>query len=642
MIKLINTIILIIIFSACSIINKQSSKDFYSPEFLKKIEKIKEEYRKGKTDNALKELKTIKDEGLNETEKAYRDDLIGVIYFSQNKFNDAEEYFIKSLSNSVKDQSLHEQINLNLSSTYFKKNKFEASYNLLAKIEFDKLPQNEKSKYYNLKLALATQLKKNNEAMEALVYILAPIKQFSDLEKTSRITTLWDLYSKFNESEKTRFLEIYEDENFSSVAYLGFKDAEKKLSVGDKDGARALLLWLDDRFPGHVELRKTLESIEKGKIQLIEFDAQSIGLILPFTGEKSSLSKRVLNGIELGLNEYFLKNKIVLHTRDSQSNGAIGALMTRELIDTKKVAMLIGGVTPEEAIDEYLEAKKRGIMFLSLSPVNLPKDDKDQFLIELSGSVESQISALLTDSVKRNFGTKVGLFFPDSSVGQSYVNEFFRLANMRGFEVKAAQSFKKDSVDFREPVEKILGLKFQKERKEEFDYLSSIYFHEKNGSIKRIQVLNPIVDYDWLFIPANPNEALQIIPLFSYYDATHIHYFGGPSWSIDQMVKNQPKIGSINFVGDDLIHLSDVYSKKYFEKHKSYPKVVETLSYDAIKVLDNLIHENQITDRDSLMEFISSGKKIAGLTGLWTLNDGIWIKNLLVMKISKGSFEEVK
>jgi hypothetical protein len=187
----------------------------------------------------------------------------------------------------------------------------------------------------------------------------------------------------------------------------------------------------------------------------------------------------------------------------------------------------------------------------------------------------------------------------------------------------------------------MLSLKFPKERREELDYLTNVYSNEKSSSIRRVQILNPIVDFDWLFLPAYPNEALQIMPIFNYYDASHIKYFGGPSWRSEILKKNQPKIGSINLVGEDANKFSENFGKKFFEKYQVYPKLIETFSYDSISVAWDIIVDKKIENRNELNTFLDSPKTVKGFTGEWTLQDGIWIKDLVINKIKQGEIEKI-
>jgi hypothetical protein len=464
---------------------------------------------------------------------------------------------------------------------------------------------------------------------------------YADLKTLPHMDKLVEKYTRLTPSERTRFLEKFQDQKSQAVSYLGFQEAMELIHKGEKDQAKDHLNWLVSHYGTQPEIEAALNNLDQAQVNLADFDSHSIGVILPMTGEKESFGRKAMMGIELGLGQYFKDSKVVLHTKDSQANGVVGATRVQELIDNDKVAVIIGGLFPDEAQEEYLEAKKRGIVFISLSSINLPKESKDKYLIEVSGSIESQVAALTSEVMEHNFGKRIGVFYPENALGDAYVNEFFRVASLKGFTVTEVQSYKKDTIDFREPVERMLSLKFPKERREELDYLTNVYSNEKSSSIRRVQILNPIVDFDWLFLPAYPNEALQIMPIFNYYDASHIKYFGGPSWRSEILKKNQPKIGSINLVGEDANKFSESFGKKFFEKYQVYPKLIETFSYDSISVAWDIIVDKKIENRNELNSFLDSPKAVKGYTGEWTLQDGIWIKDLVINKIKQGEIEKI-
>jgi tetratricopeptide (TPR) repeat protein len=639
--KLILCLILVFTFFSCSSRKNNSNENLYSPSFLSKIESIKETFKKGEISQALQSLNKLSDKSLNPSEQSLKYNLIGVIEFSENKFKEAEKNFLKALETADKDAGIRAQINLNLSSAHFKMHKYEKAYAEFHKIDVQDLSDAEAKKFYNLQLALATQLNKNDEVMSALVNLLKDKMNYADLKTLPHMDKLVEKYTRLTPSERTRFLEKFQDQKSQAVSYLGFQEAMELIHKGEKDQAKDHLNWLVSHYGTQPEIEAALNNLDQAQVNLADFDNHSIGVILPMTGEKESFGRKAMMGIELGLGQYFKDSKVVLHTKDSQANGVVGATRVQELIDNDKVAVIIGGLFPDEAQEEYLEAKKRGIVFISLSSINLPKESKDKYLIEVSGSIESQVAALTSEVMEHNFGKRIGVFYPENALGDAYVNEFFRVASLKGFTVTEVQSYKKDTIDFREPVERMLSLKFPKERREELDYLTNVYSNEKSSSIRRVQILNPIVDFDWLFLPAYPNEALQIMPIFNYYDASHIKYFGGPSWRSEILKKNQPKIGSINLVGEDANKFSESFGKKFFEKYQVYPKLIETFSYDSISVAWDIIVDKKIENRNELNSFLDSPKAVKGYTGEWTLQDGIWIKDLVINKIKQGEIEKI-
>src|SRR5690606_29042734 len=135
----------------------------------------------------------------------------------------------------------------------------------------------------------------------------------------------------------------------------------------------------------------------------------------------------------------------------------------------------------------YLEARKYGVFFISLSPVFLDKELKSHLLIEVPGSVQSQIDSLISGKIIESFGPRVAIFYPNDEGGQSYINEMWRRHQTDKIELTSVHQFDKNIKDYREPVTRALGLKFTRERQEELEVWKEVYKLEGKSSIRRIQ-----------------------------------------------------------------------------------------------------------------------------------------------------------
>src|SRR5690606_13030437 len=303
----------------------------------------------------------------------------------------------------------------------------------------------------------------------------------------------------------------------------------------------------------------------------------------------------------------------------------------RELIEKHHVSMIIGGLFPSTAKEEYLEARKYGVFFISLSPVFLDKELKSHLLIEIPGSVQSQIDTLVAGNIIEAFGPRVAIFYPDDEGGKSYINEMWRRYQSDRLELTSVHHFEKNLKDFRNPVMKALGLKFKRERQEELDVWKEVYKLEGKSSIRRIQTLKPVIDFDWVFLPTYPHEAIQIIPAFNYFDATGLKYVGGPSWMSRSLVNEQRNLGGLYFVGDDPKGFDPSFAEDYKSRYGTTPKLIETLSYEAMNVGLEIIKKTKAKSREDLESNLLSLNGLKGITGDFHLKEGIWMKRMDIL-----------
>ncbi|WP_127718359.1 ABC transporter substrate-binding protein [Halobacteriovorax sp. HLS] len=642
-------ILILVSFVSCSGISMLSGvdpKDLYTEKFMTFITSVKEEYKKGQSESALKKLQAYNTENLLPSEQALRRNLIGVINFSEKNYEQAIYNFELAVGKSRLDKALTAQIQLNLSSSFYKLGYLDKAYATLAICEFKNLQKAEAKKFHKLYYSIATELDKPSQAMKSIIWYLSDIDNLSGLKSQPMYQKLMNSFFQLTSNEKRRILQEFEDEPFLVVGYLGYLESEKLYYGGSRDDAKDLLSWVDSKYANFAEIELLIANFKFRLESFTKMNPFSIGVILPSSGEKLEFGKRALVGIDNGIRE-LNKNiengpKYEVFLKDSEGSGVVGAYRVKELVEKHYVSVIIGGLFSSEATKEYLEAKRHGVLFISLSQIYLPKEEKNHLLLEIPGSVESLVNNLFSEDMLNHFGKRAAVIYPDSERGQAYVDEFWRKAKIHDVKVTEVKSYDKNKTDHRETIQKLLGLKYKRERQEELDIMEDIHSLEKSSSTRRIQTLKPIVDFDWAFVPAFPNEALQIIPSFTYFDAFNLNLIGGPSWRSKALSRESHKLGSLYFIGDDFKIDNSTFVNNFIDRYKVQPRLIEMRAYDAFNVLNTILAESSITTRDELEMLVRSREEIVGLTGTWTLQDNVWLKQMVPLKLRRGKIEPVQ
>lgn len=630
--------------SGVSVINKGEVLDLYGDKFLQKIGAIKEQYRQGQSEPALQRLKRMDEQLLLPAERALRRNLIGVILFSRENYEKGIFNFDLALTTSRLDQGLTAQIYLNLASSYYKLGLMEKAFSTLNISEFTYLQPNEVAKYHKLKIKLAKELDNREAMVKSMIWYLAGKTKISDLKADTIFEQLLGVFFKGSRSEKIRTLENFQQHELLVVAYLGYLEVEKLYYKGEKEEAKELMNWIEEKYSKYPEIEIMVSNFSFRVENYAKMKQMSIGIVLPLSGKKAKYGKRALLGIDSALRDSKgnSPSKIKLNIKDTKGSGAVGAYKVRELIEKNFVSVIIGGLFSAEATKEYLEARKHGVFFISLSQIYLPKDQKDHLLLEVPGSVESQVARVFSDEMIAKFGKRGAIIYPKSNRGEAYLNEFWRRARLQNIDVTGIHSYDKNSTDHRQSVEKVLGLKFKRERKEELEIISKIHSLEKFRSTRRIQQLKPQIDFDWLFMPAFPNEAMQLIPSFSYYDAFKLNLIGGPSWRSKMLSKESYKLGKLYFIGDNVMPAQGKFTDQFIERYKKRPRLIEMMGYDSYQIVNSLIADNEYETRDELDAAIRSKDYLSGITGKWNIQDGIWIKDMSPLKLKRGKIQKIK
>jgi hypothetical protein len=478
----------------------------------------------------------------------------------------------------------------------------------------------------------AKSLKLVDEELLALSMLLAKQNRDELLGNRYYKILLNKFYSLKTEEQFELLYELHKKNESIVVGSLAANLAGHSFGQGEIEKAKQLKEWILDNYPDFAE-EFSSESIAKRSV-VESIDLKKIGVILPLTGDKAKFGNKVLKGLTLALKE--LGSKYTLVIKDSNNSGSLAAYEAGRLIEIENVALIIGGLYASEAESIFTKANELGATFISLAPIYKEKSFKNSLLVEIPGSVESQINAALDEKTKKVLGRRVALFYPQTELGEAYLSEFWRQAELKRFEVTSVSSFSNNLNDYREPIKNLVGLKFPREREEEFSLWEDIY-KTKYKNIDRIQVLKPIVDFDWIFIPSFPQQAVQIIPSFQYLGVKDVAFMGGPSWRSRTMVARQELLGRIFCVGD----LEEVKKEKFRNLYKgtynSEPKLLETYGYESVHLAESMLSGTKIENRSELIESLNQKTTVTSFLSKWTKVDNLWIREMNIGKItSKG------
>jgi hypothetical protein len=601
------------------------------PAVQMKIDQAREALSSGEGKVALSRLAELADEQLEPLEKAVKYNLKGVIHFTDSDWEKSLANFDIARKYVPGSSTLESQIWLNMASARYKQGFYSELKEALESINLKVLPENEIKKYAQLNLAWAIKYQRNYEIVENSVLLLKDAKSLSDVSDSILKERLNLSFKELSDKEKIRLLEKYESEKWLPLAYLGQIEAESRYFKGDTSGARDVVTWLSDRFKNFPQVMTFVNDFEQRLDSSTRLSMDGIGVILPLTGEKGSFGQKTLLGLDIALKG--VGRDIEIYTKDSFDSPSVGAQAVRDLIQQNRVPLIIGGLFPESARAEYLEAKKWGVLFISLAPVHIPRDEKNHLLIEIQGSIESQVSALVTNEMLSRFGKRVGVIYPQGDAGKAYADEFWRAALKTNMQITSMAAYPKGTLDFRETIKHFLGLRFPRERSEELEVFRDTYVHERS-SIRRIQNLPPSIDFDWVFVASYPNEAKALVPTFGYYDAKNLKVFGGPSWTSRTIVKEQKNLGRLYMVGEDPGNTNLELSKKFQESYGKPPTLLEMLGFDAAVIAGQLMSDAGISQRSVFDARMKDLAKLNGASTQWELSEGLWIKKMqpLVLK----------
>lgn len=597
-----------------------------SSEVNKHFLHAKENLRQKKYQEAMDVLSLLKDEEISEREKAEKYNLFGIIAFQRNQFQNSKNSFIQALTFDVSDKSFEGQLQLNVASAEYKLSQYEESFKRCLEIDAAELKQQDQLKLYLLMNANGSGLKQADKQYYAMLLLNSFAQNEEEYAVAKYAKNLSQLSSTLSADQKLPELTKLKDKKYYVVlreVRLIIDDYNQK---GMKEQATKLLTWIDEGTA-----KEGVMAIEDAPSQ---WERKKIGVVLPLTGDKSTFAKSILLGLGLA-NELTGKNYQFI-VRDSQDTPAVAANQVRDLVFNENVSLIIGGLFSSTSQHEFRMSSKLSTAFISLAPVYLPREYKQNMLFEIAGSVESQVYALMKDETKKKLGSRFALFYSEDQNGLAYLEEFWSMAPKHGFDLVTLSGYPKNLADYRDYVKDMFGLKFSRERSEEYAIWYDIRLAQFKTNIKRAQILSPQSEFDWMFVTANPLEVVQIIPSFQYLEVSKLPFVGGPQWRSSHLVKNNETLGNLAFV-DSVESQKDARLQQAFkEKYNYQPKFVESMAFDAMWLAHNIIDSSKASTRYNFKGSLTDLKSTKSFLSDWLKEDGIWMKLMELNQITSS------
>lgn len=111
------------------------------------------------------------------------------------------------------------------------------------------------------------------------------------------------------------------------------------------------------------------------------------------------------------------------------------------------------------------------------------------------------------------------------------------------------------------------------------------------------------------------------------------------------LTQESKRLGALYFVGDDIGSSIDSYSEKFFQLYNKKPKLLEIEAFDAMEIVNNILIKKGAKSRSQLKDLLLKSQTLKGLSGKWTLTDGVWLKEMASFTIEKeniGNLFEAK
>lgn len=373
----------------------------------------------------------------------------------------------------------------------------------------------------------------------------------------------------------------------------------------------------------------------------IDVSRNSVGVILPLTGEYSTFGRSALQGIQLGVTQLQQQGLIQLNLSilDDLGDPSYAQSAVNELLQKDHVIAIVGpllGITAESAV---YRAEDYGVPILPLSQKEgLTKGKTYSFSTTMTNSLQAK--ELASFAIEKRLIRKFAILYPNDPYGIELAKYFREEVQSRGGEITDEISYEPNKTDFRNEMKRLAKLDDFTNRIDEWNQLKAQKEGELGREVKPDEVkLPPKVDFQALFIPDYPKTLGQILPSwFAYGGGAGIVFLGANGWNSTELIRRAGKFaeGSI-FVDTYFVQSESPKVQQFIQSYKSNfqrdPDLMAAAGYDAITILGKTLSDKNIDTRRELRDALKSIRLYPGVTGLTSL-DGE--KKLYILTIKNG------
>jgi len=406
---------------------------------------------------------------------------------------------------------------------------------------------------------------------------------------------------------------------------------------------------------------------------------QTIGVLLPLTGEYREYGRRALEGIQLGAG-IFEESKEkdgggpVLVIRDTAGDPDRAVKQLEDLVFNEHVVAVIGPMVAKETYSAAVKAQELEVPIITLS---IRKDitKVGSFVFRNFLTLTAQSRALVSYAMD-NLGVKrFAILYPNDWYGVEFANAFWDEVERRKGEVRAAEKYEPDEKNFATPIKKMVGRYFLHAR---WDYINERNrirreikspLKRKRALEKLVKKISPVVDFEALFVPDYVDKVVMIAPALAFEDIVlhtestwHIerikkslgrkkldmvYLLGGNGWNNPKVIQWAERYvqGAI-FCDGFFLQSARPATKLFVGKFKANfdrdPSMVEAEAYDTARIIKNIIEKKRPQNRRALRDSLLQVKNFEGATGDTSFGaDGEAEKNIFLLTIEKEEILEV-
>ena len=358
-------------------------------------------------------------------------------------------------------------------------------------------------------------------------------------------------------------------------------------------------------------------------------DKVKIGLIVPLSGENSTIGKSIVNATRLALNS-INSNQIEILPRDTISDPETTFKVSKDLYEKNGVKIILGPVFNSNTL--YLDMLPE-VTFLSFSNItNLNSNNVISSGVNAISQIESIKKFLKIKNLERTI-----FLIPKNN----YLDEIENGIKKTKIELKDKFIYDTDPTILTSQIEKLT--RYPQRKQNLLDEIKRIEDSDENNAEKKIENLKKRdtlggINFDSVII-ADFDENLKSVAtslLYTDVSSKRVSYISLNQWFDESLLKESslqpiyfPSVKKKNY---------DKFIEEYKMNFSDIPNQVSFLSYDLLGLVYYLLYKNNFEVDKSIFY---KKNKFKGKIGNFEINKNTITHDLSFYSVNDGKFKEI-
>jgi len=356
---------------------------------------------------------------------------------------------------------------------------------------------------------------------------------------------------------------------------------------------------------------------------------EAVGCLLPLSGSFALYGQEVLNGVQLALARLAQRGvALQLIVRDTGGSAEEAALLVKELAADRKVISVIGPLASRSSLSAARKAQEIGVPIITLTQRDGITAEGDMvFQNFLTPSVE--VERLVQKATRQMGLSRFAILYPDTPYGRTLMNLFWDSVEEAQGSITAVESYKPEETDFAVEIKKMVGLHYPRPES------AAQALVEKKPLFNRMGVdiepsaekeVDPIIDFDAVFIPDNAQKVSLIAPQFPFHKVFRVRFLGTSLWQSPELVEHageylQGAIFPSGFSAQSQSPSVKEFVALYRKAYDAEPGILAAEGYDTLMFLSHVLFKEAPKTRQDLQRAMRASKDFTGVSGKMVFND---------------------